>query len=270
MKTIIVTTDFSDASTNAVLFAADMALKVNARLQVYHAVPERAVLVDNLDFNVEYTKAEEALQQLDALQKAIKEHTQYRLSIDVQLKYGNINHVLKATCKQAIPFAVVMPVTEKTTIERFWLGSGTLAVSHNIQAPVLIIPQKAKFNGFKKIAVATDLNDVYDTMPLQSLTRWIEAFNPALEFVFVQENGAFEAQNVPEVVALQTHFEKYLPSFHYIKSNHIVDGITTYLNESRPDILMVIPKKHTLLHKSIAKQFIIHPAIPVVILTGYH
>ena len=64
MKTIIVATDFSDASINAVLFAADLALEVNASLEIYHAVPDRVVLIDDLDVDVEYAETEQAMQQL--------------------------------------------------------------------------------------------------------------------------------------------------------------------------------------------------------------
>ena len=270
MKTIIATTNFSETATNAVLFAADMALKVHARLQIYHAVPDRVVLIDDLDYDVEYADTEEAMQQLEALQEKIKRYTQYQLSIDVQLKHGNINSVLEGTCKQTVPFAVVMSATEKNALERFWAGSETLAISNKIQAPLLVVPQQAEFKDFKKIAIAADLHRVYDTIPLDNLTNLIEAFKPLLEIVFVKENDRFEAENVSEAVALQTHFAKYSPSFRYIKSDNITNGLNKYLSESRPDLLIMIPKKHTPFHKSISKQFIIHPGVPTMIITGYH
>jgi nucleotide-binding universal stress UspA family protein len=270
MKTIIAPTDFSDASTNAVLFAADLALDVNATLQVYHAVPERVVLIDELDYDVEYAETEEAMQQLESLQEKIKNYTQYRLSIDVHLKYGSIDRVLEESCKQAAPLAVVMPGTEKNAIQRFLSGSETLSVSHKLDVPLLLIPNEAVFNGFKKIAIATDLNEVYDTMPLDSLTQWIAAFKPALEVVYVKEDNKFNRENVSEAIALQTHFEKYNPTLRYIQNNNIAEGIITYLNENRPDLLIVVPKKHAFLHKSLSRQFIIQPAVPTMIISNHH
>jgi nucleotide-binding universal stress UspA family protein len=270
MKTIIVPTDFSNASINAVLFAADLALDVNATLQIYHAVPEHVVLIDELDYDVEYAETEEAMQQLENLQEKIKNYTQYRLSIDVHLKYGNIDHVLEESCKQAAPFAVVMPATEKNAIQRFLSGSETLSASHKLDVPLLLIPNEAAFNGFKKIAIATDLNEVYETMPLDNLTQWIEAFKPVLEIVFVKEDSKFGIENVTEAVALQTHFVKYHPTLRYIQNSNIVEGIITYLDKNRPDLLIIIPKKHSFFHKSFSRQFIIHPAIPTMIISNHY
>ena len=270
MKTIIVATDFSDASINAVLFAADLALEVNASLEIYHAVPDRVVLIDDLDIDVEYAETEQAMQQLESLQEKIRNYTQYRLSIDVQLKYGNIDRVLEESCKEYTPFAVIMSATEKSAIQRFLLGSETLSVSHKILVPLVLIPHEAEFSGFKKIAIATDLNEVYDTMPLNSLTHWLGAFKPSLEIVFVNEDIKFKKGNMSGAVALQTHFQKYNPAIRYIQSSNIEDGINTYLNEVRPDLLIIVPKKHAFFHKSLSREFIIHPTIPTMIISNHH
>jgi len=72
---------------------------------------------------------------------------------------------------------------------------------------------------------------------------------------------------VAEAVALQTHFKKYFPTMRYIPGNDIAKGMNVYLNENAPDLLIVIPKKHALFHKSLSKQFIIHPTIPTMILS---
>lgn len=270
MKTIIVSTDFTEASTNAVLFAADLALEVNAALQIYHSIPQHEVLVDNLDYDAEYVETEEAMQQLEELQEKIKRYTQYRLSIDVQLKYDTIDLVLEESCKQAAPFAVVMAATEKNALQRLWMGSETVSVSHKLHVPLLLVPNKAVFSGFKKVAIATDLNAVHETMPLDRLTQWIEAFKPALEIVFVKEDDKFGAENVSEAIALQAHFAKYYPTSRYIQNNNTTEGINTYLNDNWPDLLIVVPKKHAFLHTSFSKQLITHATVPTMILSNYY
>src|SRR4051812_47928283 len=105
-----------------------------------------------------------------------------------------------------------MSAKEKRAIQRFFLGSETLLVNHKILVPLLLIPQDAEFSGFKKIAIASDLNEVYDTMPLNSLTHWLGAFKPSLEIVFVNEDSKFNKENVSGAIALQTHFQKYNPT----------------------------------------------------------
>lgn len=270
MKTIIAPTDFSDASVHAVQFAADLAMAVNAELQIYHAATDKVVFIDNLDYDLEDAETEEVLAKLETLQAQISSYTSYRLKTTVQLKYGNIDRVLEEQCKHAPPFAVVMSATEKTGLERFLLGSESLSVSHRIQVPLILVPPAAVFKGFNKVTIATDLHEVYDSMPLDALSKWIEAFKPALEIVYVQEEGKFKANNVSEAVALQTHFGKYYPALHYISSGNIAAGINNYLDNAQPDLLIVIPKKHHFFHKSISKQFIIHPTTPTMILSNHH
>lgn len=270
MKTIVAATDFSKASINAILFAADMAMAVNGQLHIYHALPERVALIQNLDCDIAYTETEEVIGQLDKLQEKVRAYTNYRLPVDIQLEYGNIHHLLEHTCRQDTPFAVVMAPSEKTDAQRFWLGSETLAVSHKIHVPLLLVPQAAQFKGCKKMAIATDLNEVYDTMPLDGLTHLIDAFKPALEIVVVKKrDDCFASNDVAGAIALQTHFKHFYPVLHYVQNESIADGINSYLNENHPDVLIIIPKNYSLLHKSLSRQFILHPTAPTIVLAAH-
>lgn len=268
MHTIIAPTDFSESSIDAVSFAAAMALAAGATLHIYHAVPDRAVLIDDRDYDVHLTETETGMRQLEWILDKTRRETHHRLQVEVQLKYGDIGEVLAAACKPSLPFAIVMPATQKTGWQRFFLGSETVTASQKIAAPIIFIPQHTSFEGIQKVAIASDLDDVYDTMPLDNIAHWLDTFNPALDIIFVQEKDHFDGIKVAEAVALQTHFDKYQPTMQYITDKDIAEGINTYVNNMRPDLLILVPKKHFFFHKSLSRQFILHPAVPTMVLSG--
>lgn len=44
-------------------------------------------------------------------------------------------------------------------------------------------------------------------------------------------------------------------------------GIHNYCLENNTDLLILVAKKHSLFHKSISKEFVLHPDIPTLIVS---
>src|SRR5215471_7262319 len=148
MKTLIVPTDFSAISNNAMFYAADMAKQINASLLLFHAyqvpvsmtdVPIVLVSVDELHKNAE-AKMAEAKKLLD--QKNVD-----GLKIYTETKLGDAIDELENLCQKIKPFAVVMGTKGATGLERVLFGSTTLTAIKHLTWPVITVPPNKKFNG---------------------------------------------------------------------------------------------------------------------------
>lgn len=64
--------------------------------------------------------------------------------------------------------------------------------------------------------------------------------------------------------------KKLNPQFHFITSDNADDAILDAAEKLDPDLLMVLPKRHSfidkIVHRSHTKQFILHSRIPVLAL----
>jgi hypothetical protein len=56
--------------------------------------------------------------------------------------------------------------------------------------------------------------------------------------------------------------------FHFLSNELVEEEISEWIEKNKPDVLMVVPKKHDLLYrityKSQSKQMVLHAHLPVI------
>jgi nucleotide-binding universal stress UspA family protein len=268
MRTIIVSTDFSPVSLNAIDFAAAMALDLGAELHLFHAchIPfsyaDPMVMISN-----EYLQGS-AEMQLEVLRQSVVKQTGGELTVTSETGIGDTIDVLVTICKRVQPFAVVMGAKAKTGLEKIVLGSTTLSAIRQLQWPVLCIPPGRKYNaGIRRIGFACDFQEVVTTTPVNYIKQLVDDFRAELHIMNVDYR-----QNHSEV-ADETHrlraiFHNQHPEFHFISHPDIEDGINEFAERLELDILIAVPKKHTLLdtifRKSTTRQLIFQSHVPLL------
>jgi len=158
MKTIIVPTDFSPVSINAMNFATNMALSIDASillLNVYN-IPVSYSEVPMVLVSVEELKKESET-KLEELKKGIIHITSGKIKVHTESRMGNTVDELEELCSKIQPFAVVMGAKGKSGIEKMIFGSTTLTAIRHLTWPVVCVPPGKEYNkGIKKIGFACD------------------------------------------------------------------------------------------------------------------
>lgn len=266
MKTIIAATDFSDIARNAVNYAADMAVALNAKLILYHAVETTVATTEPPVIAIGEYYEDGAFAQLEKVKEELITYTDHTIDIHIKLRWGHAGAEMDQLCYEEQPFAIVMATTKKSSFERILTGSRTLHISHRCHTPLLLVPEGASFKGFATIAIATDFEEVVDSMPLQEMTHWIRNFPAKLHIVNVSPAGGMKGRSMAEAVAMETHFHEFIPRFKYVTNNDAAEGIYQYVKENQPDLLIVVPKKRGWFYKSLSRQLILHPASPLLVM----
>src|SRR5205809_3193827 len=128
MKTIIVPTDFSDISLNAVNYAADMACVINTNLAIIHvcAIP--------LDFNHPgapvYNVSElivDAEKQMTSLKEKILIRTGERVKTYTKVLMGDVVTVIDDFSAATNTYAVIMGAESTGAFERVLFGGKTIS-----------------------------------------------------------------------------------------------------------------------------------------------
>ena len=156
MKTIIAATDFSPISLNAVNYAVDMAMSVNANLLLLNVYSIPVVYSDGPIFTLPVEELREGSEKtLDKLRIEILHKAEGKINVSTKSRMGNITEELEDICKSIQPFAVVIGIRGKTNLGKAIFGSSALSIIKKLTWPVLCIPPDVKFGrGINKIGFA--------------------------------------------------------------------------------------------------------------------
>ncbi len=272
MKAIIVPTDFSAISDNAVKYASDMALAMGSHLlllNVYQlpiSFSEVPLVTISLD---EIRKISE--QKLAELKKNLETITGGKLKIYTESKMGEVAEEISKLCKILDPFAVTMGTRGTTGAGRFFLGSNTLSVVSKVGVPVFVIPPGVRFKPFKRIGLATDLRDVVASTPVAKIRSIVQFFNAELHVLNVDyKRKHFTASTPEETMNMDTLLAGLNPIYDFIENKDISEGLDGFTEKHDLDLLITLPKKHSVLErffeKSTTRELIHETHIPVMCL----
>jgi len=137
MNTIIAPIDFSDASLNALLFAAEMSKRASSLLIVVNILG----------------KGEDEGAAIDQLKQAtgdLKKSLGSDLKCESLVAHGSLAPALKKIIAVRQPDLIVMGTKGASGLKRILIGSNTVKLLANTKTPVLVIPEVARFENFFK------------------------------------------------------------------------------------------------------------------------
>jgi nucleotide-binding universal stress UspA family protein len=262
MKTIIAPVDFSGVSNNACVFAAKMAAYIHAKLVLMH-VQELPLAVGEYPVSEEVFNSMNEEEDLENLKRNLLTETNNSIEIDTKYVVGSADYEIRELCNEVKPLAIVMGTHSQGALDRFFLGSKTLHAARHLKFPVLIVPPGTEFKPFRKIALASDLKDVYD-VPVREIEMMVKYFNATLDIFYAGKNEKEINKHTINDMVLQERLEYLNPKFYFTEDADIMEGISALARKHNTDLLIVMPKSHGLFHKSESKDFILHFNVPVM------
>jgi nucleotide-binding universal stress UspA family protein len=248
MKTIIVSSDFSQESKNATIYAIEAAKKINAKLVLFHlhivsvhAVQSRLPYKDILK-SIDYrkTKIENIIKKLSK---------DYGIEIKLDFAMGEYFKQLQRSINEHHADMMIMGMHTKS-LEGDLLGSTTSEAINKIEIPILAVPVKAKFTGIDKILFACDLEKGVTSNILKQVKKTTKKFNAELR-VFHVNNKISELESNVEILKPLEEVSYYYKD---VQSEAVIDEIKKEMLEYNPDILIMVPYEYgfwsSLIHKS--------------------
>ncbi len=270
MKTIITPTDFSAIAENAALYAADMAIAVNADLLLVHVVTIPLSIAEApVPSDIFEVMTSEAVAEIKKLQEKLQVHTNDKLTITTHVVVDDLVDDLIDLASQKDTFAIVMGVKGAESKNNFWFGSNTISVMHKLNHPVITVPGDVSFKKIAKVGLACDLEDASLKLPVAYLERLHTEFNCELHILNVtKENEKVDSDILYESIALQNDLKKFHPQFHFLVNENIEVGVAEFVKRVPIDLLMVMPKEYgffeSLFHKSVSKEIMTHSKVPIL------
>ncbi len=267
MKTIVIPTDFSPVAINAMNYALDMAIQVNAEVILFHVysvpismteVPVMLISVEELEKNAE--------NQIRAMKEKVEHLTSGKVNVRTETRLGDTVDELENICENVKPFAVVMGSRGGSGVDRLF-GSTTLSAIRRLHCPVICVPPGKEYGqGIRRIGFACDFRDVVETTPFGHIRDWVRQFSAELHILNVGHREKQEGSKQYEL--LNNGLKEVNPIYHFIESDDVEEGINDFAEKNNLDLVVTIPKKHKLMEgifkKSSTRQLVLHAHVPIL------
>jgi nucleotide-binding universal stress UspA family protein len=275
MKTILVPTDFSDCSLNALDFALQIAQKQKAKIILHHIVePVQSYVAaaDGMYVDVEVEQkylnylTENAKEKL----KEITQSSQYQgVEIERRVNIGSLYLVIQEQVKNQQIDLIVMGTQGVSGLDEMFVGSNTEKVVRLAKCPVLTINKTAKNINLKKIVLATDLNPS-NAQNFEVVRQIQNIFGAKVHIVFVNEPNDFRPQRDLESAKNQFISQVNLQNvdFQVYCDVNLENGILHFADDVKADLIAIATHQRKglahLISGSIAEDIVNHAQIPVL------
>ncbi|WP_158849162.1 universal stress protein [Algibacter sp. L1A34] len=280
MKNILLPTDFSKNSWNAIKYAVAFFEKETCNFYLLHVNMLSDVLESNSSYKnisnsdvIEDVYTKPAMQKLRKVLTRIskhivpnKNHRFYSL-----LDYDFFIESIRKHVEEKKIDMIVMGTKGASGLAEIILGSNTGDVITKVKCSTLAVPEEAQFTELKELAFPTDFSLNYDMQILQPLFDVLENHKPALHIVHVSKNKTdlnIEQKRNREL--LDDYFSYTNHSFHYLRNKKTEVAIQSFIKNEKINMICMVAKNlnyfQQILFHSNVEEISYHTKIPFLVL----
>ena len=271
MKKILVPVDFSEASENAAVYAAEIAFRANASLMLFHVFHIPMVTTDVPMILPEWQEIEkEAMDKLDVLRAKLNTEVSSEIKIATKCKTGLATDQILDFANEQKPDLIVMGMQGAGYLSEKLIGSVTTGFLRYSKYPVLVINTEVKFKTPKRILLAYDNEPIEKQKVLQPLHSFAKLFHSKLYILNVvqEENHVPPVTEVVNNLQISRTLEDMNPEVFYTENSDTVEGINEFVDEHKMDMVVLIPRKHSwwenLIQEPVTKKIAFHTKVPIL------
>jgi len=268
---ILIPTDFSENSKNAARYVLKMYHEdtdVEFVLLNSYCVPQggsNTMLVSITDI-LKHDSNSGLKKMMKDMQEDINGKNVRTLS-----KHGSLNSVIEDLLEHEEFGLIVMGTRGAGGLKKVLLGSNTSEVVSNINRPILIVPDDAKYQTPDNMLFTTDFKPTKRDDQIETLLDFAKHLNSK---IFILNINVGKKRLDIEKAKIESGLDKLFidisHSYYEREGKDIVSGIDSFVNENNIKIIAMIVRKLSffanLFHKSLTKEMAMHTRIPMLVL----
>lgn len=244
MKKVLIPTDFSEVSENAVKYAMGYFAGEIVDFYILHvAVPEPAVSGNkNLDSD-DSCRIQEKFREFISLSKNTGHH--FHLIKTEGLLLDAIREMVK---EKEIDWIVMG--TEGMAGNKEELRSNTYDVITKVKCPLMVIPSEAKFDVIRNVSFITDYNHIYRNKVIRVLSETLHFHKAPLKVLHLRSgNKKLTPAQVDNKGFLHYFFKDVNHSFHFLENHNSEAGIEDFVKTWDIDIITIPARNLNLIQR---------------------
>jgi nucleotide-binding universal stress UspA family protein len=246
---LLVPTDFSLTAYNAVLFALQMAGKMeNTTVTIMHAfIPVLGTDEGTAVLGSPEANKKTAEHNLNVLRNNLASLT--LVPMDVIAEPGDLDQAMRHVLSREHFDIVIMGITGAGAIEQAMMGSNALRMAHHATLPVIIVPPDAVFDGFGKAGLCIGFREDPTDLPWEQLNALLVKTWKRLH-ILTYMPGPHEPWDGEALERQQEIITRMLSGteieFGVLEEGSFAEAIASYAEKHRLSALFAFPRKHTI------------------------
>ena len=268
MKKILVPTDFSECSKNALNAAMKIAKKTNAQIELVH-VYDRPV-IGFVDLNIDHKKNKTMLQNA---QKTIESMVSILEKEGINVKPHILADIPLTEIMDQKKFSdidlIVMGSQGSEGLKELFIGSNTEKVVRKSKVPILSLKEDQGSFDLKNIVLASNFYKELEGV-FHQMNDFLRPFNPHYNLLKVVTPGNFETSHYSRKLMNEfaDRFKLKDYSIHIYNDNNVEAGILNFAKEEEADAIVIATHGRKgiehLINGSLAEDVINHALTPVL------
>lgn len=275
MKRILLPTDFSDNSLNAIEYATQLFENevctfylLNTYMPAFYHIE---YVVNPSQYGLENPLQEDSLTGLERLKaKILDEHKNTKHNFEIISSFNSLVSEIKRTIDNYRIDLIVMGTKGLTNTKKVLLGSNAIHVLKSATCPVITIPSNFTYEIPKELLFPTDYKINNSEGLLQPLLEMAIKFNSRIHVVHVMLEKELSKVQEDKKAMLEEYFKEPATLFHEISSQNIADAIKSFQLRAKINLLVMINNRHLFLEKLFFKdkinQIMLHLNIPFLVI----
>lgn len=264
MLNILIPTDFSDNSWNAIQYSLQLFKDLKCKFILLHSVTPSSFTWENVQSNAAETDAmfymeKKSRSQLNLMiQNITTAFNNPKHTFTSKSSFNTITREIDEIFKSTAMDMIVMGTKGASGLQRVLFGSNTIHVIENAKCPVLAIPEDFSFTAPKQILFPTDFEVQFQREQLKVIIDIAELFGAKLNILHVKQQKLLNKDQHLNKKKMEDIFKSLIYSIYEQQAQEIQGAIEAFQMEVPVDILVMVKNKHTFLENLFFKPIINH------------
>lgn len=260
MKTILLPTDFSKNSLNAIEYAMDMFQNSECDFYLLNVLKASSFVSDDImvmssSTTIYQTLISAAKKSIDNIILKIKtKHFNDKHRFHSIVDYDNLIDSINQASKKYNVDLIIMGTKGASGLEKVIFGSNTVHVMQRCHVPILAIPDHCKFNGLQNVLFTTNHLELYGVDELKWLKDFNVFYNSKLEILHIKDESHTTHEVFSNEVIFKTHFPEAVHKYITINSKDVFEIVHKHITENQIAMFAMLSTKHSFLERLFIKQ----------------
>lgn len=273
MKTIIVATDYSSASQQAVYYAVALAQRTQASLVLYHAF---FLPIISTEVPVEIPRLEDLMAEHSAKLADIAKQITSKSGVKADYVTGPMPVMdgLPQHVRRFHADLVVMGIKGLNAFDRRVFGSTTTTIIGQAHFPVLVVPEEATLGKLKHILFACDYSSIGSDNKLSLLRELALTFDAQVRVLHVDQPEPTAAGKTSTTNKKYPNLEGILEGikhhYEFLVEEDSTEAIQASTEEYKADLLVMVPQTHgfwdIVMNRSVTRKIAFQTHTPLLTL----
>lgn len=277
MKNILIPTDFSQNSWNAIEYALNFFEDHSCNFYLLHVntissiitsdtsnISTQEIIEDTL-IKPSKIKLKKILKRISA--SSLKANHRFFTLTDYNFFIESIR--MHVEVKEID--LIVIGTKGATGLKKLVIGSNAASVVTRVQCTTLVVPENATFKRPKEIAFPTDFTSFYSSGLLKPVLKILDLLKASIRVLHINKrNYELNDDQKKNKDILEDFFNHYTHSFHFITNKNIEAAIQCFVESRDIDLIVMVAKNlnyfQRILFHPLVEEITYHTEIPFLIL----